>query len=199
MLTDLALSTFTDDGCRALVAALNVRDAYTRTHSQRVVGFVRLLGRACGLFADELRQLTLGALFHDVGKIGIPDQVLLKPAPFDDRDWRVMRQHPEKGEGIVRKLALPNACEVARLVRHHHEHIDGSGYPDGLSGESIPYGSRMIAVADSFDAMTRTRSYHAARTPREALAMMQAESGSKLDAYLVQRLLAVVARQPGVI
>lgn len=183
-----------DPGARALGVALNERDHYTECHSRRVVGFSRLIGRACGLQQGELELLELGAFFHDIGKIGIPDRILLKPERFTAEEMEVMKGHAAKGEGIVRELGLKSGDQVARAVRHHHEHFNGSGYPDGLRGEEIPIFSRIISVADSYDAMTKTRPYNEARPVAVVLGIMADEAGTKLDPYLVNKLEQLVER-----
>lgn len=188
---------FLTPGSRALAIALDERDNYTHLHSSRVVELAHRLGLACGLESVLLSVLDMGAFFHDVGKIGIPDQVLLKPARFTPADMAVMRQHPEKGEGIVRGLGLPSGDKVASAVRHHHEYFDGGGYPDGLQGESIPVVARIISVADSFDAMTGDRPYHPGRSTAEALDIMFGEAGGKLDPYLVGKLDQLVGSSRG--
>lgn len=181
-----------DPGSRALGAALNERDHYTQCHSRRVVGFSRQLGLACGLEQAELGVLELGAFFHDIGKIGIPDHILLKPERFTTEEMEVMKDHAAKGEGIVRELGLEAGDLVARVVRHHHEYFAGGGYPDGLQGEGIPIYSRIISVADSYDAMTKTRPYQEARPVVEVLDIMSGEAGVKLDPYLVGKLEQLV-------
>lgn len=181
-----------DPGSRALGVALDERDHYTQSHSRRVVGFARLIGLSCGLEQADLQALELGAFFHDIGKIGIPDHVLLKPERFTAADMEVMKDHAVKGEGIVRQLGLEAGDLIARVVRHHHEHFDGGGYPDALQGEDIPILARIISVADSYDAMTETRPYHEARPAAEVLEIMAGEAGSKLDPYLVNKLRRLV-------
>ncbi|MCW8945740.1 MAG: HD domain-containing protein [Sedimenticola sp.] len=181
-----------DFGSKALLAALGERDIHTQYHSRRVVGFARLIGLSCNLDEDDLNILTMSAYFHDIGKIGIPDQILLKPARFTPAEMAVMKDHPVKGEGIIKELGLKLGHSIAQAVRHHHEHIDGGGYPDGLKGESIPYISRIISVADSFDAMTEVRPYHPAKPVSETVAILQREAGSKLDAYMVKKMCSLV-------
>lgn len=188
---------FLPPGSRALAIALDERDNYTHLHSARVVELAHHLGLACGLESDLLSALDMGAFFHDVGKIGIPDHILLKPSRFTRKEMAVMRCHPEKGESIVRGLGLPSGNLVASAVRHHHEHFDGGGYPDGLGGESIPVVSRIISVADSFDAMTGDRPYHSGRPVSETLDIMFHEAGSKLDPYLVAKLQRLIESPDG--
>jgi HD-GYP domain-containing protein (c-di-GMP phosphodiesterase class II) len=186
-----------DAGSKALVAALGERDRYTQFHSKRVADFAYQIGMACNLASDELITLNISAYFHDIGKIGIPDRILLKPLRFTVDDMQIMKSHPEKGERIVKELSLRSGDCVALAVRHHHEHFDGGGYPDGLQGEAIPFVSRIISVADSYDAMSKARPYHAARPVYEVMDIMQRESGTKLDAYVVSKLFALIESREG--
>lgn len=181
-----------DPGSRALGVALHERDRYTKSHSRRVAGVSRLIGLACHLDQAELSVLELGAFFHDIGKIGIPDHILLKPENFTREEMEVMKSHSIKGEGIVRELKLNSGDQVARAVRHHHEFFNGDGYPDGLRGEDIPLFSRIISVADSYDAMINQRPYQEARPVQVVLDIMTSEAGTKLDPYLVQKLQRLV-------
>ncbi|MBI2874934.1 MAG: HD domain-containing protein [Firmicutes bacterium] len=142
---------------QCLVAALEARDPYTRNHSKRVADLTLDLGCRAGLQVLDLELIHLAALVHDIGKIGVPDQILRKPGPLLPREWELFRQHPEIGQNILgRSLHLE---KVAELVLHHHERWDGNGYPEGLKGERIPIGSRIIALADGVDAMTSARAY----------------------------------------
>lgn len=142
-----------------LSIALDERDRSTQEHCDRVLGLCDELGRRCGLTERELRVLRLAAVLHDVGKIGIPDAVLKKPGKFDESDWTVMKEHAAKSQRIVLATDLEAADEIGLIVRHHHERFDGRGYPDGLLGEAIPAMARIVAVADSYDAMARLRIY----------------------------------------
>jgi len=181
--------SFINHGAKALLTALKERDAHTQTHSRRVVEISREIGRKCGLDQSALDILSAGAFFHDIGKIGIPDKILLKPASFTQDELKVMRTHPIISENIVRDLGLENGGEITQAVRNHHEFYNGDGYPDGLRGESISIYSRIISVADSFDAMTETRPYQPAREQSETIAIITEESGSKLDPYVVEKLI----------
>lgn len=171
---------------KSLAIALGERDRHTRLHSERVVGLSLELGRYCALPAIELDYLALGAEFHDIGKIGIPDRVLQKPAPFEDAEWEYMKQHPLIGERIMLAIGIDDSHAVARVVRHHHEHFDGSGYPDRLAGEAIPLHARIISLADSYDAIAVTRPYHKARQHLAIMDILQRESGIKHDPALFQ-------------
>jgi HD-GYP domain-containing protein (c-di-GMP phosphodiesterase class II) len=170
---------------KALSVALGYRDLLTRLHSERVLGLSEAIGVYCGLSEKELGILKIAASFHDIGKIGIPDHILLKPAPFEDAEWEIMKQHPKIGEKIIASTELDGAQQAALIIRQHHEHYDGSGYPDGLSGENIPVCSRIIAIADAYDAMAVTRSYHHARKHLEIMEILHNETGKKFDPKLM--------------
>lgn len=144
----------------ALAEAVEKRDPYTGGHLHRVVAYSLLLGRELGLASDALERLALGATLHDIGKIGVPDEVLLKPSKLDDAEAAAMRRHPVDGAEIVSRIE--SLHEILPIVRSHHERIDGKGYPDGLSGDEIPLAARIVAVADTFDAMTTSRPYREA-------------------------------------
>jgi putative nucleotidyltransferase with HDIG domain len=181
---------------KALSVALGYRDPYTRVHSDRVRVLAEETGRRVQLDRDALAVLRIGAAFHDIGKIGICDRVLLKPAPLDAIESDEMRRHAEVGADIIRATGLEAADAVARVIRHHHEAWDGSGYPDGLAGEAIPVCSRIIGIADSYDAMALARAYHRARAHGEIVEILRAESGRKHDPALLQVFLEIVANSP---
>ena len=173
----IALYTYT----KALSVALGYRDPLTRLHSERVLGLSEALGIGCGLSRNELGILRIAAAFHDIGKIGIPDDVLLKPTQLNDADWEKMKQHAEIGETIMASTELEGSKQAALVIRHHHENYNGLGYPDGLSGEEISICCRIITIADSYDAMAVTRSYNRAKTHREIMAILHEETGEKHD------------------
>ena len=170
---------------KALSVALGYRDLLTRLHSERVLGLSQEIGVRCGLAEKELGILKIAASFHDIGKIGIPDHILLKPASFEEAEWQIMKQHPKIGASIMVATELEGSQQAALIIRQHHEHYDGSGYPDGLSGEDVPVGSRIIAIADAYDAMAVTRSYHHARKHREIMEILRDETGKKFDPRLM--------------
>lgn len=172
---------------QALVAALGERDAHTREHADRVIALAERLGRACDLNDHELLVLKLAAALHDIGKIGIPDHILLKPGRLDADEWTVMRTHPERGARILRASGLDVAEEIARVVERHHEHYDGSGYPGGLKGSEIPIAARIVLIADAYDAMVSTRPYHRPRSIREVMEVLEADAGVKSDPELFAR------------
>ncbi|MGE5623030.1 MAG: HD-GYP domain-containing protein [Bacillota bacterium] len=178
----------------ALAVALHERDVETRLHCDRVIALALELGAACGLGKRELSVLAFSASFHDIGKIGIPDHVLRKPGSFTAEEWEIMKTHSARGERILRATPLPHAAAIGAVVRHHHEHFDGSGYPDGLAGQDIPLLSRVLTVADSYDAMASSRVYHRPRTHDEVIAVMQSEVCSKFDPSVFERFTHVIAR-----
>ncbi len=170
---------------RALSVALGFRDQMTQLHSERVRALSVELGKRCRLDEQEIESLKVGSSFHDIGKIGIADRILLKPAPFDDDEWKIMKRHPEIGERIMLSTGFEGAELAARVIRHHHEHYDGGGYPDGLSFEQIPVCARIISIADSYDAMAVTRSYHSARSHQQIMDILERETGRKHDPDLM--------------
>lgn len=157
-----------------LALTIEARDAYTEGHCRRVAAFAVALGKRIALDEDHLESIRLGALLHDLGKVSVPESILLKPGPLTPDEWDVMRRHPEVGEMICRPLS---ALALARLViRHHHERMDGSGYPDGLRGEAIPFGARILSIVDVFDALTTDRPYRPALSLEEALQVLLKET-----------------------
>lgn len=181
----------------ALDVALDERDRYTREHCNRLVSLAAQTGAHCGLSYDQLHTVKCAALFHDIGKIGIPDSILLKEGKLTAAEWETIKTHSVKGERIISKLEIRNGWDIANLIRHHHEYFDGNGYPDGLSGEAIPFGARIISVVDSYDAMTSSRRYARSRSHEEALAILHEEEGAKSDPYVFRQFLKVLGNGPG--
>jgi HD-GYP domain-containing protein (c-di-GMP phosphodiesterase class II)/pSer/pThr/pTyr-binding forkhead associated (FHA) protein len=179
-----------------LTASIEAKDAYTRGHSERVTIYSLMLADALGVTGPQRDVVELGGLLHDVGKIGIPEAVLRKPGALDDDEFALMKQHPELGEGIVANMPeldrLVNMAEIVAAVRHHHEKFDGQGYPDGLAGEAIPLAARILAVADTYDAITTDRPYRKGCAREVALRILQANSGSQFDPRLVQAFVGIV-------
>jgi HD-GYP domain-containing protein (c-di-GMP phosphodiesterase class II) len=172
----------------ALSIALSERDKGTSIHCDRVTGLSLEIGAQHGLPDRELQVLRLAAVLHDIGKIGIPDNVLLKPGKLTADEWEVMKAHSIKDHHIALALNHPDAETLAWVVRHHHERYDGSGYPDGLAGDSIPLLARIIALADCYDAMAEDRMYHRGRTHREIMEILAEGRGThhspeQLDAF----------------
>jgi HD-GYP domain-containing protein (c-di-GMP phosphodiesterase class II) len=165
-----------------LANALEAKDVYTRGHSERVAALARRIALGVGVPPPVADTIAQAGLLHDLGKIGIPEGVLRKPGPLTPEEWALMRRHPIVGAQIVSPLEF--FADGAVIVRHHHERHDGSGYPDGLHGELIPLGARIVGVADVYDALTSDRPYRA-RLPRaEVLRRLEVEAGRTLDARL---------------
>jgi len=179
---------------RTLTVALGERDPHTRRHSERVVRLAIELGIHIDLSGHELEILTLGAQFHDIGKIGIPDHVLSKPAAFEETEWVCMKQHPLIGERIIRSIDSNGSADVALVVRHHHENFDVSGYRDRLKGTEIPLFSRIVSLVDNYDAMAERRPYHKARRHQDVMAIMTGENGVKHDPDLLHAFHVVIEK-----
>jgi putative two-component system response regulator len=173
----------------ALASALETKDTGTRAHSQRVQRYATVLAKAVDPDLIEDPSTVYGFLLHDVGKIGIPDNVLLKPEPLSDAELRLMRTHTVLGEQMLGGVAFLQG-EGLRVVRSHHERWDGAGYPDSLSGTDIPMGARIFAVADALDAMTSDRPYRKARSWREAGNEIVEQAGAQFDPDVVTRFVA---------
>ena len=171
----------------ALANALETKDEYTSSHTRSIVDMSLEVGAAMGMDAKALKTLEMGALFHDIGKIGIPSQILLKPGPLTDEERAVMKTHPELGERILAPIERLGC--VRTVVRHCHEHFDGRGYPDGLAGEEIPLESRIILVCDAFDAMTTDRPYRDRLSVEEACSRLRESAGTQFDPTIVNLFL----------
>jgi diguanylate cyclase (GGDEF)-like protein/putative nucleotidyltransferase with HDIG domain len=176
----------------ALATALVERDRYTGEHSAFVVDMAKTVAVAVGLDEVEVERVGHAALLHDIGKVGMPDRVLHKPGPLAGEEWDVMREHPVIGERILR--AIPGMGGVARIVRHEHERFDGTGYPDGLAGEQIPLGSRIILACDAYHAMTSDRPYRAGLGHEHAVAELVRCAGSQFDPRIVAALVSHLGR-----
>ena len=174
----------------SLALALDARSPYTREHSSRVASLALTLGRAAGLEGLDLDDLYQGGLVHDIGKIGLPDRVLLDVGPLDDEMRALVRLHPVVGGEII--APLKSARRLVPIVRHHHECYDGGGYPDGLAGYRIPLAARILAVCDAFDAMVSERPYRSALTISAAAERLAEGSGTQWDPALVRLFLADV-------
>jgi diguanylate cyclase (GGDEF)-like protein/putative nucleotidyltransferase with HDIG domain len=161
----------------SLSATVDARDSYTAGHSRRVQQLALAIGRELGLSQAELEVLGHAALFHDIGKLAIPDAILLKPASLTSEEWALMQRHAEEGARIIDRLGFLG--DAVPSIRHHHERWDGTGYPDRLRGEDIPLGARIIHVADALDSMLTTRIYRAARPPADAMAELRRATGSQ--------------------
>jgi putative nucleotidyltransferase with HDIG domain len=186
--------TFNQQVVAALVEAVEAKDPYTRGHSDRVRAIAVDVGRELDLTQTDLDHLSWAAVLHDVGKIGVPDAVLCKPGPLTRDEYTFIKVHAERGCEILRHIERLQPC--ISIVRHHHERFTGGGYPQGISGRAIPLGARIIAVADTYDAMTSSRAYRAGRSHEEAVAEIKRVSGTQLDPNVVDAFLRVCERGP---
>jgi HD-GYP domain-containing protein (c-di-GMP phosphodiesterase class II)/sensor domain CHASE-containing protein len=173
--------------------ALELRDRETQGHSERVVRLSLALGQRLGLQGQDLDDLRYGALLHDIGKIGIPDSILLKPGPLTAEEWAVMRQHPQVAYDLLKDI--PFLQRAVEILYAHHERWDGSGYPRGLKGEEIPLGARIFAVVDVWDALTSERPYRPAWSPQQAQAYLQEQAGVLFDPQVVAAFLAMLEEE----
>ena len=171
----------------SLARAVEAKDRSTESHTERVGRAARSLGAAAGIKGELLEDLSLGGVIHDIGKIGVPDALLLKPGPLTPDEVVLMRTHVLIGEEIVRTLRF--ARGLLPIVRHHHERWDGRGYPDGLRGEDIPLPARIVAVCDAYDSMISDRPYRRAFSPAHAVEVLRQGAGSQWDARLVELFL----------
>ncbi|WMJ68431.1 HD domain-containing phosphohydrolase [Stenotrophomonas sp. 24(2023)] len=180
----------------ALSVSLQLRDAYTHGHCDRVGLLAQRLARCCDMDAAASAQVALAARFHDIGKIGTPDAILLAPRRHTDEERDIMREHPVHGEQIFLATGRHDAVPVARLIRAHHEAYDGSGYPDGLRGDAIPLGARIMTVADAYDAMTSARPYRAAMAQAPVLRILDDQAGGLIDPYVLKQFQQMLAQAP---
>jgi putative nucleotidyltransferase with HDIG domain len=178
----------------ALSKSMEAKDYYTGGHTERVASVAVKLARRLGYEGEELQAIEVGALLHDVGKIGIPERILHKPGALDDEEWEVMRRHPVISEYILSEVDVPEL--VLQIARSSHERIDGTGYPDGLKGEDIPLAARIVLVADALDAMTSDRPYRAARSLAEAMAELWSNAGTQFCPKVIAALEHVFRENP---
>ncbi len=184
----------TFDVFQGLILAVDTKDRYTKRHSEDVARYGTFLAEQLRLDPELIATIRVAGLLHDVGKIGIPDQILRKPGPLTAEEYGIVKQHVALGDLIVRDL--PDVAMVRAGVRHHHERWDGQGYLDGLAGEEIPLIARILAVGDAFSAMTTTRPYRKAMDIREALTRLEDSSDSQLDANLVEVFIRGIESAP---
>lgn len=174
---------------KVLVSTIEAKDSYTRGHTDRVALFARMIAEEMQLDRKDLETVSFGAALHDIGKLGVYEDILNKPGELTDGEWKIVRSHPEVGANIIRNMKfLESACD---LVRHHHERLDGRGYPDGLKGDEISIGARIVAVADSFDAMTSNRPYRQAYTYEAAIEQLRMQT-DKFDSAVIEHLVRLI-------
>src|SRR5205823_14735084 len=176
----------------ALANAIEARDEYLHGHCERLAALAVRIAELLGLSADRIETIRLGAILHDIGKIGIPDRVLLKPGPLDEEERRIVETHPEIGDKLLEPLDL--LAGARPIVRSHHENWDGTGYPDRLAGEQISRLARIVAVADAFDAMISPRPHRAALSSERAFAEIWDKAGVQFDPARVQAFLRLRPR-----
>jgi putative nucleotidyltransferase with HDIG domain len=174
----------------AMATEVDLKDKYTKGHSDRVASLSLLLARELSLRSSQLKTIVAGALLHDIGKIRVPDDVLKKAGRLTDDEFAEIKKHTEYGVELLRNKEFP--WDVKPLILHHHERLDGSGYPAGLRGEDIPIGARIICIADVFDALTSDRVYRSAFDAKTALKMMTDEAGTTFDPVLLKCFIAMI-------
>ncbi len=175
---------------QTLIATIGVNDDYTKCHSERVAEYSREIARRHGLPKEEQDIIYVMALLHDIGKIGVPDAVINKPGRLMDVEYDIVKQHPVLGAEILKNIK--DVPKLAAVVRSHHERFDGNGYPDGLAGEEIPMEARIIAVAESYDAMTGESRYRMPLSKAEARAEIEKCSGSQFDPVFAGIMLQMI-------
>jgi len=178
---------------KALAQALEAKDEYTQGHSARVAEESVKIARYLSLSEVEVQDIWLAGYLHDIGKIGIKESVLNKPGKLDPYEWECIQMHPVTAEKIL--APIDELADVIKIVRHHHERFDGSGYPDGIKGSQIPLGARILSVADSYDALTSKRSYREALSQRDALAVLEQASGTQFDPVIVRAYLTCTSTE----
>lgn len=176
----------------ALCQAVETKDYYTRGHCERVARVSVLVARELGMREDRINNLHYAGMLHDIGKLGVPTEVLQKTGSLTDEEFSAIRLHPTRGADIVREIEFLDEAQAG--IVHHHERVDGRGYPAGLAGAEIPEFARVIGVADAFDSMTSTRSYRSARTPEAAVEEIRRHSGTQFDPVMVEALIQAVGR-----
>ena len=171
-------------GFEAMVALVDAKDSYTGEHSKKVSKYVSIICNSlnCGI-KKEANKVKIAATFHDLGKIGVPDTILKKPGKLSYSEYEIMKTHPVIGANVIGKIE--GFCEISTIIRHHHERWDGYGYPDGLKGNEIPFGSQIISIADTFDAITSDRVYKKGQSKDIALEILIREKGKQFNPELV--------------
>ena len=173
-----------------LANAIDIRDTYTSDHSQQIASLGIETAKIMGCDSDDVQRIYWGSLLHDIGKIGIPDRILLKPGPLDDEEWNVIKQHPDIGANLIQPIK--QLANISPIIRYSHERFDGTGYPDGLKGNKIPMGARIVAVVDAFSAMMDKRVYKDANTLEETIDELKRFSGTQFDPQVVTAFMQVL-------
>ena len=182
------------DTVTSLAFAVDAKDQYTNGHSQKVSAYAVTLAQALGMGPSETEEIRLAAMLHDIGKVGIPESILHKSGPLDVSEWEMMKSHTELGWKLLEPLQA--MTKIREMIRHHHEFYDGSGYPDRLEGDKIPYGARVIAIADAYDTITSERTYKKARTPEDAFAELERCAANQFDPEIVHVFVEAMRRAP---
>jgi HD-GYP domain-containing protein (c-di-GMP phosphodiesterase class II) len=178
---------------KSLVSAIEAKDRYTRGHTERVTRYTSIFGTHLGLNEDEMQTLMFGTVLHDVGYIGVREEIIRNPNGITDNERNELERHPEIGVSIIRKL--PFMEESIDIVKYHHERYDGRGYPEGLKGDDIPYYARILAICDAFDAMTSERRYRGARSLGEAAQELRDHAGTQFDPELTEAFLQLIDKK----
>jgi len=173
-----------------LAKLIEMRDSYTAGHSEKVSMWSEIVARKLGLSREEQEKIKLAARLHDIGKISIPDGILNKPAPLSKEEYAEIKKHSALGADLFSNIK--SLKEVSKIIRHHHEWYNGEGYPDGLAGEEIPLGSRIISVADAYQAMTSDRPYRKAFSKEKAIAELERGAGSQFDPKIVRIFIGIL-------
>ena len=173
---------------------MEAKDTSTGSHTERVSGIAIALARRLGYAGADLDAIEVGALLHDIGKIGIPERILYKAGPLDEDEWRIMREHPVISEQILMEADLPEI--VLQIARHSHERLDGAGYPDGLAGDAIPLPARIVLVADALDALTSDRPYRRGRHTRAAIEALREGNGTQFCPTVIAALESLYREEP---
>jgi putative nucleotidyltransferase with HDIG domain len=182
------------DTVTSLALAIDAKDRYTQGHSQKVSTYAVMIATALEMSKEEVEEIRLAGLLHDIGKVGIPEAILNKSGPLDASEWETMKTHTELGAKILEPLKAMSRIRL--MVRHHHEFYDGTGYPGRLSGEQIPYGARLIAIADAYDTITSERTYKKARTPEDAFSELERCAANQFDPKIVRAFIETMRNAP---
>jgi len=182
------------DTVTSLAFAIDAKDHYTQGHSQKVSAYAALIAEALGMTDIEVEEIRLGAVLHDIGKVGIPENILNKSGPLNPDEWETMKSHVQFGAKILEPLTP--LAHIREMVLHHHEFFDGSGYPEGLVGEKIPLGARIIAVADAYDTITSDRTYKKSRFAAEALSELERCANAQFDSKTVEVFVRTLRQLP---